>query len=144
MRGQEHAKQWLEVAAAGSHNLITIGPPGSAKTMPAPRPPSSVLCPPSSVFRLPFSVFRPPSSVLRLPSSVLRPPSSVLRSDALPGFACKPACALRFLADPALHSGAAQSGAGQFGRLLDLFGQIWRKSPDVFELMTNEEHKRYG
>jgi magnesium chelatase family protein len=34
----------LEVAAAGSHNIMMIGPPGSGKTMPAkPRP--SILAP---------------------------------------------------------------------------------------------------
>jgi magnesium chelatase family protein len=68
VRGQETAKRALEIAAAGGHSLLLIGPPGTGKSMLAQRLPG-LLPPMSEDEALEVAAVR---SVARLPIDTLR------------------------------------------------------------------------
>ena len=64
VRGQEHAKRALTIAAAGRHNVLMIGPPGTGKTMLAKRLPTIL---PAMNLREALEVTRVYSASGRLP-----------------------------------------------------------------------------
>jgi magnesium chelatase family protein len=67
VRGQESAKRALEVAAAGGHNVLMVGPPGAGKTLLARALPSIL---PSMMFEEALDVTRIYSVADQLPSEV--------------------------------------------------------------------------
>ncbi len=60
IRGQTHVKRTLEVAAAGRHNILLVGPPGAGKALLARTVPSLLPTP-----SLPYPLREPPSNMSR-------------------------------------------------------------------------------
>lgn len=89
VKGQENVKRSLEVAAAGGHNLIMIGPPGSGKTMLAKRLPG-ILPPMEFEEALETTMIHSVSGLLRSGRSIVsrrpfRSPHHTISDSALVG-----------------------------------------------------------
>jgi magnesium chelatase family protein len=88
VRGQDQAKRALEIAAAGGHNLLFIGPPGTGKTMLARRLPG-ILTPMSEAEALETAVveslFGTPVEALRWRQRPFRAPHHTASAVAIVG-----------------------------------------------------------
>jgi magnesium chelatase family protein len=71
VRGQAHAKRALEIAAAGAHNLLFVGPPGGGKTMLARRL-TSILPPLGGDETIEVSTIWSVAGLLQAPGRLLR------------------------------------------------------------------------
>ena len=102
VKGQENVKRALEVAAAGGHNLIMVGAPGSGKSMMAKRLPS-ILPPLSLGESLETTKIHSVTGQLKRGSSLISPtPHSATLTTQFPRW--------RWLAEVVFHNPENQSG----------------------------------
>ncbi len=72
VRGQEHAKRAFEIAAAGFHNILMVGPPGAGKTMLASRLPG-ILPSPTDAERLTIATIASAAGLSAMDAAKTRP-----------------------------------------------------------------------